>query len=108
VFRQLHCGIERTYQAILDDTCHGQGAPAKAAKVRLYRRGGCIGRQFKRRHLGFRSDLLVSRSTPRTPLVNSLGGHWLPHGRAPLSLSVRITRADSTIKEMSEGNPPND
>src|SRR5207248_2765637 len=37
-FRQFHRGIERTYQAVLHDTRHGQGAPAKPAKVSLHGR----------------------------------------------------------------------
>ena len=39
MFEKLHCGIERTNQAVFNDTRYGHGPRATAKDVCLYRRG---------------------------------------------------------------------
>ena len=69
VFRQLHCGVERTHQAVLHDTRYGHGA-AVPTEVGLDGRRGRVGWQVKGCLLWLGGDLLVSCPTTWAPLVN--------------------------------------
>jgi len=77
MFRQFHGRVKRTYQAILHDTGHRQGASAVRTEVSLDGQGGRIGCQVQRSQRLLRGYLLVLRSTPSASLVNSGGGHRL-------------------------------
>jgi hypothetical protein len=92
---QLDPRIEGTNQAILDDTGHGH-RPTKSNKIGLYRRCDCAVRQLKRRQWRFARDLLVWCPTFSASMIDSRISHTA--SPAPLFVSIRIARWESTIK----------
>jgi hypothetical protein len=59
VLWELNSRIERTDQAVFDDTGHGHGAPMASSEISLYGRRRRVGGHLKRRHLRLGGNLFV-------------------------------------------------